>query len=408
MRVGLLVLVALLAGAFGAHFLLEDRGYVLIRFLGYTAEASVPVLLMVLLVLYLLVRLLAWAWAAPRRLGEAVGRYQERRSGNRFTRGLIAYAEGQWARGERILARGGGGSDAPLIHYLTAARAAQLQGAYERRDRWLKLAYESTPKAATAVLLTQAELQLAHEQYEEALATLRRIDERHANHPQALSLTARLHEQRGQWRELAALLPRLRSHARLEDHRMEGLTRTAVERVLGLADLDADELERTWRSLPKALQQDSTLLRARARALMRLGQGERCEEELRKYLVRQGWDGELVLLYSELDGVDADRRLRQVEKWLEKHPEDAELLLAAGRLAIATELWGKARSYLETSLELKPRADAYQVYGKLMAHLGDADLAAEAFRSGLSLVAGPAGDLPALAPPQREDESGRS
>lgn len=405
MRVGLVVLVALLAGAFGAHFLLEDRGYVLIRFLGYTVEASVPVLAMVLLVLYVLVRLLAWAWSAPRRLGEAVGRYQERRSGNRFTRGLIAYAEGQWGRGERILARGGGGSDAPLIHYLTAARAAQLQGAYERRDRWLKLAYESTPKAATAVLLTQAELQLAHEQFEEALATLRRIEERHANHPQALSLMAKLHERRGDWQALAALLPRLRSHARLDEQRMASLTRTAVGRLLGLATLDGDALERTWRDLPKALQQEPGLVRARARALLRLGLVERCEEEIRKHLIRQAWDGELVLLYSELDGVDAERRLRQVEKWLEKRPEDAELLLAAGRLAIANELWGKARSYLETSLELKPRADAYQVYGRLMAHLGDADLAAEAFRSGLSLVAGPAGDLPALAAPSSAGES---
>lgn len=400
MRFGLLVVIGLLAGAFGAHFLMNDRGYVLIRFLGYTLETSVPVLLLALLVLYAAIRLLVWLWRAPRSLGEAVARWQDRRSGNRFTRGLIAYAEGQWSRGERILARGGRSSDAPLIHYLTAARAAQLQGAYERRDGWLKLAYESTPKAATAVLLTQAELQLAHEQFEEALATLRRIEERHRHHPQALALLARLHEQRGEWRELTELLPRLRVNGRLEPRQLEALTERALNARLAMADLDEAELEHCWRSLPRPLRLATPLVRARARALRRLGLTERCEKEIRQHLQRRDWDPELVLLYGELETPDPAQQLRHVERWLEGRPEDAALLLAAGRLAIRNELWGKARSYLETSLELKPRADGYQVYGKLMAHLGEDGRAAEAFRSGLALVAGPSGELPALAAPR--------
>ncbi|MCC5868689.1 MAG: heme biosynthesis protein HemY [Gammaproteobacteria bacterium] len=403
MRFGLLVIVALLAGAFGAHFLMADRGYVLIRFAGYTIESSVPVLLLAVLLLYAALRLLAWLWHAPRNLGAAAARYSERRRGNRFTRGLIAYAEGDWRRGERILGKHAGGSDMPLMHYLTAARAAQLQGASERRDNWLKLAYESTPEATTAVLLTQAELQLAEGQFEETLATLRRIEDRHSDHPQALRLLARLHEQRGDWHELAALLPRLRRRARLPAAELESLTVNTVSRALAQADLDDTALERIWRGLPRALRQDPRLLRARARALIKLGQTERCEQELRRALTKQTWDADLVLLYGELESADPVRQLRRAEQWLENRPEDAQLLLSCGRLAIRNELWGKARSYLETSLGILPRADTYQVYGKLMSHLGYPDRAADAYRSGLSLVAGPGAGIRALeAPPPRD------
>jgi uncharacterized protein HemY len=40
MRVGLWGMVAVFLGAFSAHFLLQDRGYVLINFAGYVVEMS--------------------------------------------------------------------------------------------------------------------------------------------------------------------------------------------------------------------------------------------------------------------------------------------------------------------------------------------------------------------------------
>ena len=77
---------------------------------------------------------------------------------------------------------------------LQAARAAHLQGKDERRDEWLRMAFQDAPEAANAVLLTQAEFQLDREQYEQALATLRRIEENSKDHSHALALLARLGE----------------------------------------------------------------------------------------------------------------------------------------------------------------------------------------------------------------------
>jgi len=173
MKLGLLVILVLIVSAFAASFLLADPGYVVINFRGYLIEMSVPVLV----ALFILTIVAAWMtmklFRAPRKLGEAAGRYRTGRAGQRLTRGVIEVAEGNFAKGERLLGRAADVSDAPLLNYLQAARAAHLLGQDERRDRWLRQAYENLPEAANAVLLTQAELQLDQAQYEPALATLR-------------------------------------------------------------------------------------------------------------------------------------------------------------------------------------------------------------------------------------------
>ncbi len=82
------------------------------------------------------------------------------------------------------------------------------------------------------------------------------------------------------------------------------------------------------------------------------------------------------------------------------------MLFTAAQLCLANELWGKARSYLESSLALEPTPRAYALYGRLLARLGEADGAASAFRSGLGMVSKGDLDLPVLeAPLAAEAES---
>ena len=158
MKFAAIFLVALIISALAAQLLLEDPGYVAISFRGNLIEMSVPVLVGLAVLLIFAAWLIRRLIQAPRRLGEAAGRYRAGRAGMKLTRGMIEVAEGNFARGEKLLARAASTSDAPLFNYLQAARAAHLQGQDQRRDEWLKLAFEQTPEAANAVLLTQAEL----------------------------------------------------------------------------------------------------------------------------------------------------------------------------------------------------------------------------------------------------------
>ena len=405
MRAGLWGIAAVFLGAFAAHFLLRDRGYVLVNFLGYVIEMSVPVLVLVLAGAYFAVRLLLGVWRAPRRLGEAVAERRLRRAGEKLTSGLIHMAEGDWSKGERLLARSVRGTDSPLIHYLMAARAAQLQGSDERRDDWLKLAYEELPEAETAVLLTQAELQLEHSDHERALATLQRIQEAHPDHPVALALLARIHHALEDWERLLALGPRL-ADARMDTGEMEGIIAAALEASIAEQDITRVDVDRLWGRLPAALRKAPRLIALQGLALNSLGQGEEAEKKIRQALKR-GWEEPLVLAYGRVRGAKADKQLLQAEKWLKDRPEDGALLLSAARLCMVLELWGKARSYLETSLAIAPRTEAYALYGRLLDQFGEADNAALAFRSGLSLAVGAGDDLPALGSPDAAAQAGQ-
>ena len=401
MRTGLWALAAILLGAILAHLLLQDRGYVLVTFLGYAIEMSVPALVLVLSAAYFAIRLSIWLWRAPRQLGAAVADVRVRRAGSKLTRGLIHMAEGDWSKGERLLTQGLKGTESPLINYLMAARAAQLQGSNERRDDWLRLAYEELPEAEMAVLLTQAELQLEHDEYERALATLGRIEEAHPGHPLALELLIRAHGALEDWDQVLTLLPRLKS-VRAQDGAVSAAATAALSNFASRADVSYDSLETLWTSLPRSLRNRPDLMAIHAEVLSTLGHGDTAEKELRQAL-KGAWSEDLVLAYGTVRSSDAARQLKRAERWLKTHPEDAALLLTTARLCMAVELWGKARSYLESSLALDPRADAYALYGQLLRELGEEDTAASAFRSGLALVTGGTSDLPALGAPRAND-----
>jgi HemY protein len=397
MKFGAVVVVVLILSAFAAHFLLGDPGYVAINFRGYLVEMSVPVLLGLFVLLVITISLIRRIVQAPRLLGEAAGRYRSGRAGMKLTRGMIEVAEGNFARGEKLLARAASTSDAPLFNYLQAARAAHLQGKDDRRDEWLKLAYEHTPEASNAVLLTQAELQLDREQYEQALATLRRIEENSKDHSYALALLGRLYYRLKDWQHLAEILPRLQKHSRVKPEMLDKWTiRVHTENFQNAADGEAISAE--WKRVAKRLKDNTTILDAYYMALMRVGLHDKAEKDLVAAL-KSEWRAPLVRLYGLVEGSDPTKQLKRAEGWLTRHDEDVDLLLAAARLCLRNELWGKARSYLETVIALRPSPEAYQEYGRLLNQLGETDAAADAFREGLGMVTdSPLPAIPHLEP----------
>ncbi len=396
MRTGLVVVLALMLGAIAAHFLLQDNGYVLINTAGYAIEMSLPILTLVLALAYTAIRLIIRVWRAPRRLGEAAARARTRRAGELVTRGLIEVAGGRLARGEKLLTRGIRNSEAPLVNYLTAARTAHVQRDRERRDQWLAMAYEQEPDAANAVLLTQAELQLADEEDERALATLQKILDDVPAHLQALQMLADLHEKKARWTDLMEVALKLR--------RIRGGDRQHADRAMLLAaigqleqpSLAADDIERITNELDRAQKRDVGFVAAYANALERAGESDKAAKLIRKTL-GSGWSDALVEIYGRLDHADLGSAIKYVEGQLQDRPEDPVLLLTAGRLCVRNELWGKARSYLESSIAIRPDAKTWHELGTLMQELGEGEAASNAFRRGLAITQGVDPDQPQLA-----------
>jgi HemY protein len=355
---------------------------------------SVPILVLVLVLAYLAVRFFVRLWRAPRQLGEMAAHHRMRKAGERIVRGYIEMGEGNFSRGEKLLTKGVRNSETPLLNYLAAARAAQAQGDHERRDNWLKMAYDQEPRAAVAVLLTQAELQLDNEEYEIARATLNKVLELTPRNPEGLRLKAELCINEKDWSALEELLPKLLKLGHMPDELLDEWYVIAWCALLDESASDPSRIRTLWKALPRRLRGQPRILRARIQALIADGQTEEAESIIRKALNKE-WSEELILLYGQLEFANPATLLNRAEAWLQQRPEDPALLLTAGRLCVRTELWGKARSYYESSNGMRPSPQTWHELGQLMLRLGEEDAASDAFQKGLTLSYGGA-DVPRI------------
>ncbi|MBU0500695.1 MAG: heme biosynthesis protein HemY [Gammaproteobacteria bacterium] len=368
----------------------KDNGYVLIGYGTWTLEGSlaffVLVNMLLFLLFYLAVRSIKGLWTMPQNVRAWNGHRLSRRARSHLTRGLVQLAEGRWQEAEKSLLRHAENSDAPLLNYLAAARAAQAQSAHERRDNYLHQAHESMPSADVAVGLTQAELQLSHHQMEQALATLMHLRSISPKHRYVLMLLKSLYESLNDWSQLAELLPELRKYRIFSSSELYDLELNVQVHLLRQAanDPNGNRLPILWDSLARPLRSNPMLVREYASLQIKRDSGADVEGLIRDTLNHQ-WNADLIALYGFLEGEEPTRMLANGEKWLAQRPKDSQLLLALGRLAMRGRLWGKARSYFEASIGEAESPEAYRELGTLLDQLEEADKATECFRKGLEL-----------------------
>ncbi len=399
MRRTVYLILALLAGALIASALRLDAGYVAISFLGVLIEMSVVTLILLVLAAYFALWLLIRLIRARklRREAQAIRRQQRARSD--LARGVLELAEGNWPTAEITVTRSARENAQPAVNYLIAARAADLQGAHERRTGWLRMAREAAPEEVAPVLVTQAELQLKHKQFDAASATLQELDASGQQNPRGLLLLARLYRHLGQFEKLRALEPKLRRARRIRPAAVDELMDQAYLEMLRVAadSGDPERLERAWNDASKPATRRPDIVLAYARGAMKCRDHETAEKVLRDFLDDE-WNDALAAAYGEVELPEPLEPLGVAEKWLRSHREDPVLLVTCARLSIRAELYGKARSYLETSLAIRRHPETYQILGHLLDLLGDKERAAQVLREGLAFAIGHRAELPKIKP----------
>ena len=388
---------ALILGALLANFLLPDPGYVALRIGDRLIELSVVTLGLALIAFYFLVRLLAKLLQA-RRLWKATQDERRRERARRgLARGILELSEGDWESAENTLARTARESDVPAAHYLVAARAAELQGSPRRRDELLTKALDVSAERRAPALIMQAELHMKHKQLDAALTALNQLDSGGELNAHALLLFARIYRQTGNWQALQALEPRLRSTRGISTAVAdETVTQIYVDRLKAAANaVDPVQLRSAWKDMPKSLAQRPDIVTAYATAAIACDEHEEAEAVLRDQLKRE-WDEGAVLVYGELETEEPLKTLEVAEGWLPARPEDSALLFTCARLCMQAELYGKARTYLETSIAIRPRLEAYQLLANLFEQLGDREHAGKALNDALVLALGRKAKLPKI------------
>ena len=276
-------------------------------------------------------------------------------------------------------------TETPLLNYLTAARAAQEMGDNKLRDDYLREAQQSMPEAKIAVELTQAQLQLANRQWEQALATLRHLQDLAPHHPYVLKLLMQLYVEVKDWPQLIALLPELKRNKVISENVCQRLQHQAY--LQGLMDLIKQDQSQALidfiGALPKNLTHDPELMAEYSRYLLNKNQGAKAEALLSRCLSKQ-FNEQLIDIYGQINCNDA--QLGFAESLLKSQAHSAALYLCLGRLCNYQNLWGKAKIYFEQSLEFGATPATYLELGKLLEQLSDHANACAMYQRGLLLA----------------------
>jgi HemY protein len=138
---------------------------------------------------------------------------------------------------------------------------------------------------------------------------------------------------------------------------------------------DPAQLVRYWNDMSTADRSEPRLVLQAARTLASTGGCAEAANLVEDFLDER-WDSSVISVYADCEGGDTLARIAHAEKWLAAHPRDEQLLLALGRLCVVQKLWGKAQSYLEASLAIRPTRGAHIELAQLLDRLersGEAD-----------------------------------
>jgi HemY protein len=403
MRSVVVLLIIFLLSVFCGLKIAEDPGFAFFSYQNWSVEMPLWLAVVGLLVVfffgYWLVQLVDGVDFSLYRFRNWRRLRKKTRSYSKTNRGLVELVEGNWQSAEDYLIEGIAQSDAPLINYLAAAKAAHERGAYDKRDAYLRTAHDVAPHAELAIGLTQARLLFEQGQLEQALATLGHLRTIAPKHKVVLKLLERVYVRLGDWQELLKLLPNLRKAKLLDAIELEIFEKNIYLELLHSGDAKkGGELSTraAFRALPRKFQKDPELICAYAKLMLPYPEAANELEVLLSRVISQQWNADAVRLYGLLPLTNPTKELTKAEGWLRKsYPDQAVLLLTLGRLAMRCQLWGKARDYYENSLRLEVVPETFVEYGKLLEKLGEHSAAITNYRNGLLTAT----DASAIMPP---------
>lgn len=381
---GLLWVLALFALAVGISLAAKyNEGYVLLVFPPYRAEISLNLTILLMLgsflSLYALLRGVALTVSLPQRVREFRQRRQLEKAIVEFFDVVRLLFEGRYTQAMKKAADAYGHGQSPALAALLAARSAQRLNEHHKQQSWLERAVQADAKMQPACLMLEAEMHIEMRRFDEAVNSLRRLQETSGRHIAAHRLELRAQQGCGNWDEVLriarllekrkALLPELAQEIKLKAHQENVRQRQS----------DLAQLQSYLKKLP-AREQNPRLAHVSAEALIDLGANDEAQTFLEAQLEAE-WDSRLVGLYGRTPGGDFTERLARADQWLLQHRDDPQLLLALGRMCLDQRLWGKAQSYLEGALSVEDSREVYLELARLFEQTGRADEAMQQYRA---------------------------
>ena len=381
----LLTLAALAVGlSLAARY---NDSYVLFVLAPWRVEISLNLLLILQAVGFLLLYLILRGVVNTLRLPDKVREFRARRVREKASAALAEamrlMQEGRYGHALKCAERAYAGAHTPGLAAIVALRAAHALRDDYREATWRERARHHDGEIQAARLMTEAELALDARDFNAARESLNRLAAIEGRHIAGLRLSLRAEQGLGNWREMLKLTRQLEKHKALTAEQAAPLRSRAHREVISQLG-DPAQLVRYWNDMPDADRLEPRLALQAARTLVATGGCAEAANLIEDFLDER-WDSSVIAVYADCEGGDTLARIAHAEKWLASHARDEQLLFALGRLCRQQKLWGKAQSYFEASLSIRPTRGAHIELAQLLDQLERSEEANRHYRAAAML-----------------------
>lgn len=384
----LITLGALLLGAAAIWLMQQDQGYILISLGSVSVEMSfwlgAIIFIVASCILIWLLLFLRWLLAAG-----GVRQWWIARRANKQTsktaKGLMDFLSGDWLSAGRILKQSVKDPELSKVSLLFAAKAAANNQQLEQAKQLLTEFSVEYPQYKDFASLQMAESLIQASQIDRAIEILEAIQ---SENKTSLRLMANIYVLTSNWSALEALLPKIKRQSVLDENNFKALQ---VKTYCGLltnidpklsAKVRIQKLEAIWSGIPRSLRQIAEIIAAYSHGLATADAPEKALSLLTKAL-KSNWHPSLLQAYGRLEIKDGTKQLAIGEQWLATYSDDPQLLFALGGICRRMGFLGKAKDYMQSTIDIAPTVQAYHELAAVLELLGDTSSSSEVYRKGL-------------------------
>ncbi|WP_037586322.1 heme biosynthesis HemY N-terminal domain-containing protein [Stenoxybacter acetivorans] len=331
--------------------------------------------LLAVVLLYVLLNLVLGTLHLPQRMR----RFTENRRGHKadvaLNRAGLSYFEGKFqqaqAQAQKVLDNKNGGHNKALALLIAAHSADQMDDA-DSLNRYLQDIAALPVKQQLSRHLLLAESALVHRNYTAAEAALADAAAINPNLTRLVELQLRFAFEQNQPLTVLEKTAKLHKVDAISDSENQQYQLWAYRKLLVQAQ-DADALKACLKRIPADLQAGEMNAEIAAK-YAELGLYPQAVKWVNKYYSSNQNPALLpTLIHSSqyLSDKEQQKAMDIAEGWLKTTPDNAPLLLNLGQMAFDKQLWGKARAYLEASLNIQDDSTARLVLAKILDQAGE-------------------------------------
>ena len=291
----------------------------------------------------------------------------------------LAYFEGRYQfaarEAERVL-RNKQGQDSRVLALLLAAHSADQMDDSSTRDRYLDEVANLPEKQQLSRYLLLAQSALSRHEDQQARNALEAAARINPNLTQLVKLQLRYDWEHQNAHGVLDSVDKLSHAGALSESEQINYRYWAYRQLLKNVK-DPSELKSSLNLIPVD-ERESTLSADIVEKYLQLGMYTQAVKWVKKYYPRTH-DASLLPAFNQanqyLSSKEQQKNMVTVDKWLQQNPQDPDLLLLMGELSYQQQLWGKAKTYLEASLQASNNNVTRLLLAKVLEQSGQSEAA---------------------------------